>query len=156
MDKSLDFIRDNIEDNSSVVVAVSSGPDSMALLNLVLELRKEKKLKVIVSHIHHNLRKESDEEYEFTKEYAHNNKCEFEFIKFDNYETNSIENEARERRYRFFEEVLKKYNSKYLLTAHHGDDLIETILMRLTRGSSLGGYSGFKKISKRDGYVIES
>ena len=154
MNKSIDFINKNIEDGSTVVVAVSSGPDSMALLNLLLDVRKDKKLKVVVAHIHQNLREESDEEFEFTKKYASDKKCEFEYTKFEEYETNSIENEARERRYEFFESVLKKYKSKYLLTAHHGDDLIETILMRLTRGSSLGGYSGFKKISKRDGYSI--
>ena len=154
MDKSIEFIEKNIDDNSTVVVAVSSGPDSMALLSLVLKLKNKKNLKVIVSHIHHNLREESDEEYEFTKKFALDNNCDFESTKFEEYETNSIENEARERRYKFFEEVLKKYNSKYLLTAHHGDDLIETILMRITRGSSLNGYSGFKKISKRDNYVI--
>lgn len=154
MKKSIDFINKNIEDLATVVVAVSSGPDSMALLNLLLEVRKEKKLKIVVAHIHHNLREESDEEFEFTKKYALDKKCEFEYTKFEEYETNSIENEARERRYEFFESVLKKYNSKYLLTAHHGDDLIETILMRLTRGSSLSGYAGFKKISKRNGYSI--
>ena len=154
MDKSVDFIKKNIENNSTVVVAVSSGPDSMALLSLLLKIRSEKNLKIVVGHIHHNLREESDEEFEFTKKYALDNNCEFESIKFEKYNTNSIENEARERRYQFFEEIINKYNSKYLLTAHHGDDLIETILMRLTRGSSLNGYSGFKKISKRNGYII--
>ena len=154
MNKSIEFIKNNIDDASTVVVAVSSGPDSMALLNLLLEVRKEKKLNIVVAHINHNLREESKEEYEFTNKYALDHKCEFEGIIFDEYETNSIENEARERRYKFFESVLKKYNSKYLLTAHHGDDLIETILMRLTRGSSLDGYSGFKKISQRDNYTI--
>ena len=154
MDKSIDFINKNIEDASTVVVAVSSGPDSMALLNLLLEVRNEKKLKIVIAHINHNLREESKEEFEFTMNYAKKNKCEFEGILFDNYKTNSIENEARERRYAFFEDILKKYDSKYLLTAHHGDDLIETILMRLTRGSSISGYSGFKKISKRNGYTI--
>ncbi len=154
MNKSIDFINKNIDDGSTVVVAVSSGPDSMALLNLLLSVRKDKKLNIVVAHIHHNLREESDEEFEFTKKYALDKKCEFEFTKFDEYETSSIENEARERRYIFFESVLKKYKSKYLLTAHHGDDLIETILMRLTRGSSLSGYSGFKKVSLRDGYSI--
>ena len=154
MNKSLEFIRNNIEDNSVVVVAVSSGPDSMALLNLVLELKKEKKLKIVIGHINHNLREESEEEYEFTRQYAIDHDCEFEWTKFNEYETSSIENEARERRYEFFESILKKHNSKYLLTAHHGDDLIETILMRLTRGSSLSGYAGFKKISVRNGYKI--
>ena len=154
MDKSILFIDKNIEDNSTIVVALSTGPDSMALLSLVLKLREKKNLRVVVAHIHHNLRSESDEEYEFAKKYAKENNCDFEFIKFESYKTTSIENEARERRYKFFEDVLKKYNSKYLLTAHHGDDLVETILMKLTRGSSLNGYSGFKKISKRNGYII--
>lgn len=154
MDKSILFIDKNIEDNSTVVVALSTGPDSMALLSLVLKLREKKNLRVVISHIHHNLRSESDEEYEFAKEYAKQNNCDFEYTKFESYETSSIENEARERRYKFFENVLKKYNAKYLLTAHHGDDLVETILMKLTRGSSLNGYSGFKKITKRNGYSI--
>lgn len=154
MDKSTNFINKYIDDASTVVVAVSSGPDSMALLNLLLEVRDKKKLNIVVAHINHNLREESNEEYEFTKEYALDHKCMFEGTMFDKYDTNSIENEAREKRYKFFEEILKKYNSKYLLTAHHGDDLVETILMRLTRGSSLEGYSGFKKISKRDNYYI--
>ena len=61
MNKSIDFIKNNIDDGSTVVVAVSSGPDSMTLLSLLLELRKEKKLRIVVAHINHNLRDESEE-----------------------------------------------------------------------------------------------
>ena len=49
--------------------------------------------------------------------------------------------------YNYFEQLVHEYNAKYLLTAHHGDDLMETILMRIARGSTLRGYSGFSKIS---------
>ena len=154
MNKSIDFINNNIEDASTVVVAVSSGPDSMALLNLLLEVRNKKKLKIVIAHINHNLRDESKEEFEFTMKYAKKKKCEFEGILFDNYKTNSIENEARERRYAFFEDILKKYDSKYLLTAHHGDDLIETILMRITRGSNIKGYAGFQISTDKKTYKI--
>ena len=154
MKESIDFISKNVDDNSSIVVAVSGGPDSMALLSLLINIREKKNLNIIVAHINHNLREESNEEYSFVKKYCEDNNCIFEGTKFDKYNTNSIENEAREKRYLFFEEILKKYNSKYLFTAHHGDDLIETILMRLTRGSSIDGYSGFKKISIRNGYSI--
>lgn len=154
MDKSIEFIRNNILDNSTVVVGVSSGPDSMCLLNLLLELKEEKNLNIVVAHINHNLREESEEEYEFTKKYSLDRNLIFEGIKFNEYDTNSIENEAREKRYDFYEKILDKYKSKYLLLAHHGDDLIETILMRLTRGSTLEGYSGFSKISQRNGYII--
>src|SRR5699024_2935456 len=61
---------------------------------------------------------------------------------------------ARLKRYNFFDELVHTYHAKYLMTAHHGDDLMETILMRLTRGSSLKGYAGFKKEYKKDNYKV--
>ena len=54
----------------------------------------------------------------------------------------------------FFDEIVKKYRAKYLFTAHHGDDLIETILMRIVRGSTLKGYSGFSSIVDKGTYKI--
>jgi tRNA(Ile)-lysidine synthase len=154
MDESIKFIRENIPNNATLVVGVSGGPDSMCLLNLLLELKEEKRLNIVVAHINHNLRDESNEEYEFVKKFSLDHNLLFEGIKLGEYDTNSIENEARTKRYNFYEEVLKKYKSKYLLLAHHGDDLVETILMRLTRGSTIDGYSGFNKISLRDKYSI--
>lgn len=66
-------------------------------------------------------------------------------MKIEKYGDDNFHNEARNIRYQFFDEVVKKYNAKYLFTAHHGDDLMETILMRIARGSTLRGYSGFKR-----------
>ena len=154
MDESIKFIRETIPSGSTLVVGVSGGPDSMCLLNLLLELKEEKRYNIVVAHINHGLRKESDEEYEYVKKFSSDHNLLFEGIKLGEFDTNSIENEAREKRYSFYEKVLKKHKSKYLLLAHHGDDLVETILMRLTRGSTLDGYSGFNKISKRDNYSI--
>ena len=154
MDESIKFIRESIPSGSTLVVGVSGGPDSMCLLNLLLELKEEKRLNIVVAHINHGLRKESDEEYEYVKKFSSDHNLLFEGIKLGEFDTNSIENEAREKRYNFYEDVLKKHKSKYLLLAHHGDDLVETILMRLTRGSTLDGYSGFNKISLREGYSI--
>ena len=57
-------------------------------------------------------------------------------------------------RYKFFEKVVRKNHAKYLFTAHHGDDLIETILMRITRGSNLKGYSGFDLVTEKVKYKI--
>ena len=154
MDESINFIRETIPKNSCLVVGVSGGPDSMCLLNLLLEIKEEMRYNIVVAHINHNLRDESDEEYEFVKKFSNDHNLLFEGIKLGDYDTNSIENEARTKRYNFYEEILKKYKSKYLLLAHHGDDLVETILMRLTRGSTIDGYSGFNKISLRDKYSI--
>ena len=75
-------------------------------------------------------------------------------MKIEKYQENNFENEARKKRYSFYEEILNKYNSKHLFLAHHGDDLIETILMKISRGSSLEGYAGIKEISKKNNYYI--
>ena len=154
MDKSIDFITNNIVKNSTIVVAVSGGPDSIVLLNILNNLKEKYNYKIVCAHVNHKLRQESEEEEIFVKNICINNNIIFEKIDFDTYITTNIESEAHDRRYTFFEEIIKKYNSNYLLTAHHGDDLVETILMKLTRGSSLDGYIGFNKISNRNNYKI--
>lgn len=144
----------NLKDNNSIIVGVSGGPDSMALLNLFLELRKEIDLNIVCAHVNHNVRKESIEEEKFLKDFCNINNIIFEVMKIDNYGDDNFQNEARSKRYEFFKSLVEKYNSKYLFTAHHADDLIETILMRISRGSSLKGYSGFQKELQIDNYKI--
>jgi len=141
--------------NNTVVAAISGGPDSMLLLYILLSLREIMNLKIVVAHVHHNLRKESDYEAVEVEKYCKENDLIFEIKKIEKYPNNKFSEEsARKIRYEFFDGVIKKYNSNILFTAHHGDDLIETILMRLTRGSSLKGYAGFKSISIDRGYKI--
>lgn len=153
MNKSIDFLMKNIEPKQNIVLAISGGPDSMVMFDLFLKLRDSLELSLVCAHVNHSLREESKEEYEFVKSFCEKNNVIFEGTTFENY-TSNIESEAHNRRYKFFEELIKKYNAKYLVTAHHGDDLVETILMKITRGSSLDGYVGFNKISDRDGYKI--
>lgn len=142
-----------INENDPLVVAVSFGPDSMFLLNLLKN--KYKNNKIICAHVNHNHRKESKKEEEDLKKYCLENNVIFELMKIEKYKNDKFtEEEAREKRYKFFDTLMKKYNSKYLFTAHHGDDLTETILMRISRGSNLNGYAGIKLISKRDNYNI--
>ncbi len=143
----------NIDEKSTLVVAVSYGPDSMFLLNLLRE--KYENNKIICAHVHHNHRKQSDKEAILLKDYCKKNKIVFEFMKIDKYENDTFtEEEARKKRYLFFDKVMHKYKSKYLFTAHHGDDLSETILMRIVRGSNLKGYAGITLKSERNGYQI--
>jgi len=137
--------------NEYVVAAISGGPDSMYLLDILLNF----KFKIVVAHVHHNLRKESDLEALKLEEYCKNNNLIFEMMKIDEYPGGKFSEEsARKIRYEFFDKIVKKYNSDILFTAHHGDDQIETILMRLTRGSSLKGYAGIERISRDRGYKI--
>jgi len=155
MKEAENFLKNLLKINDTIVLGVSGGPDSMCLLHLV-ELFKDKyNLNIICAHVHHNLRKESDAELEFVKNYCFKNNITFEYMKIDSYENNRFtESEARNQRYNFFGKLINKYNANYLMTAHHGDDLTETILMRIVRGSNLKGYLGISKITKYKRYSL--
>lgn len=131
-----------------VIVSCSGGPDSMALLSLVNSIKDEYNIKVVVAHVNHKVREESDEEALMVETYAEEFHDDFELLEIQKYhEKVNFHEDARKIRYNFLKELKDKYNADYLLTAHHGDDLTETILMRITRGSSLKGYIGFRHIS---------
>ncbi len=134
-----------------IVIGVSAGPDSMALLHLT---KKNTNKKIVCAHINHAVRIESDEEEAYLKDYCEANNIIFESIKITNWQESNFENEARKKRYAFYETILKKYNSHTLLLAHHGDDLMETVLMKIVRGSNLEGYAGIKLYSKQKDYTI--
>ena len=144
------FLNKYLSDNDIVICAVSGGVDSMSLLHMLQKYN----IKIICAHVNHNLREESLEEYSFVKNYCDKNNIIFEGITLDKIDENNIESKFREKRYSFFESLVNKYHAKFLLTAHHGDDLMETILMKIVRGSSIDGYSGFNKVSIREGYKI--
>ncbi len=146
----MNHVLDDYIFNNYVVIGVSAGPDSMCLLDLL----QKKTTKIVVCHINHNVRKESIEEEEYITKYCQDKNIILEKTTINNYQENNFENEARKKRYMFYEEILKKYNSKTLLLAHHGDDLIETILMKISRGSNLEGYAGIKEISNVKNYQI--
>ena len=146
----MNHVLDDYIFNNYVVIGVSAGPDSMCLLDLL----QKKTTKIVVCHINHNVRKESIEEEKYITKYCQDKNIILEKTTINNYQENNFENEARKKRYMFYEEILKKYNSKTLLLAHHGDDLIETILMKISRGSNLEGYAGIKEISNVKNYQI--
>ncbi|HIR48579.1 MAG TPA: tRNA lysidine(34) synthetase TilS [Candidatus Faecimonas gallistercoris] len=140
--------------NDIIVVGCSAGPDSMALVDMLLKLRDKYSLSLVVAHVNHNLREQSLQEENYLREYCKKNKIMFECMMITEYGDDNFHNEARNIRYDFFEKVVYKYHAMYLMTAHHGDDLIETILMRISRGSNLRGYSGFRKIVDMGDYKI--
>ena len=156
MEEVYNFIRNeiNLELGDSIVVGVSGGPDSMALLYILNEFKEKMDLRLICAHVNHNTRKENEIEEKYLREYCSKNNITFECIKKTNWGDDNFENEARSVRYNFFEELVEKYSAKYLMTAHHADDLIETILMRIVRGSTLKGYSGFSRIVEKYNYRI--
>lgn len=156
MDKIYGYLvkESGIRYRDTVCIGVSGGPDSMALLDMMINLKKELDLILVVCHINHNIREESKIEEEFLKEFCKEKGLHFEVMKITNYGDDNFHNEARTIRYNFFDKICKEYNARFLLTAHHGDDLIETILMRMVRGSTLKGYSGFSKVVRKEDYTI--
>ncbi len=154
MKQAINNINKYIKNNTTLVVAVSGGPDSMALLDILLSQKQKKNLNIVVAHVNHKLRIESDAEEVMVKKYCQKNNLTCEILTINSYKKGNIENQARTKRYNFFAEIVKKCKASYLLTAHHGDDLIETIMMRIVRGSGLRGYSGFGIITPQKGYTI--
>ncbi len=137
-----------------IVVGVSGGPDSMALLYILYMIRRQIPFSIVVAHVNHNIRKESEKEAIFLEKWCQEHDILFEKMKIEQYSDDNFHNEAREIRYHFFEGLIRKYHAGYLMTAHHGDDLMETILMRIVRGSTLKGYSGFQERVKMEEYEI--
>ncbi len=156
MEEVYNFIRNkiNLEPGDVVVVGTSGGPDSMALLYIMNEFKNIMDLKIVCAHVNHNKREESDQEQIDLEEFCKKNKIIFEWKKVEKWGDDNFENEARSVRYAFFEELVDSYGAKYLMTAHHADDLMETILMRIVRGSTLKGYSGFSRVVEKNGYKI--
>ena len=144
----------SLKDTDIIVLGCSGGPDSMALLYILNELSKKIHFSIVCCHVNHNVRIESFDEKEFLESWCKEHNILFESMVIEHYGDDNFHNEARTIRYRYFEEMVHKYNANYLMTAHHGDDLTETILMRLVRGSTLNGYAGFSSKVLQDGYCL--
>ncbi len=145
MKEVISFLNNLLNDDDTLIVATSTGPDSMCLLHI---LNNNFKNKIICAHVNHGVRSESIKEANFLKKYCLNNNIIFEYMEIKEYSNHKFsESEGRRKRYAFFNELLDKYHAKYIMTAHHANDLEETILMRLVRGSNLKGYLGISRIN---------
>jgi tRNA(Ile)-lysidine synthase len=130
-----------LTNGATVVVGVSGGPDSMALLDYLNSTGNRWALTVIVASVDHGLRGEqSAEDVSYVERYCRRNNVKFEgtFLDVLSHQQEkgvSVQQAARECRYRFFEKVMVSYSADFLALGHHGDDQVETMLMRQVRGS---------------------
>lgn len=128
--------------NSKVLIGVSGGPDSLALLHLLWRNADKWSIEIYAAHLDHMFRgEESYREALFVEDFCKKRDIPFEMrqVNVPHYmEQTGLGTEiaARECRYQFFEEMIVKHDIDYLALGHHGDDQVETILMRLTRGST--------------------
>ena len=129
-----------------LILAVSGGVDSVVLLDVCLRLKKKNKL--VVAHLNHSLRgKDSDQDQKFVKNLAKKYKLKFETKKVDvkkirRQEKGNLEEVARNERYKFLAKVAKKHKTSRIITAHHADDQVETVLLNNLRGAGPQGLSG--------------
>ncbi len=140
-----------IPEGSGVVVGVSGGPDSVALLTILAELSSPLGFRLVVAHVDHGLRVESPEDARFVQETADRPGVEVFVHSADvrtvaTAEGISVEEAGRRVRYGFFEHVLVETGARVIATAHHRDDVVETFLLRVFRGSSLTGLSGIPPV----------
>ncbi|MFH1406982.1 MAG: tRNA lysidine(34) synthetase TilS, partial [Candidatus Omnitrophota bacterium] len=146
--------------NERVVLGVSGGPDSVALLILFLELKKEYSLYLHIAHLNHALRgKESDDDEAFVKKLTEKFKLPITVKKLDIEKEaaklgRGIEETARIARYDFFSETAEKEKCQKIAVAHTQDDQAETVLMRLIRGSGLGGLYGIAPVRALDAKLV--
>ena len=140
-----------IENGDRIVIGVSGGPDSISLLHILNELKKELNFEIYVAHINHMIREEADEETKYVKDFCKklNIECFVKRIdvkKIANNLKRGTEETGRKIRYEFFSEVLEKTSSNKIATAHNNNDKVETILMNILRGSGTSGLKGIEAI----------
>lgn len=119
------------------IVAVSGGVDSVTLLHM-LHTRKGDDVAYVVAHFNHGIREDSSEDELFVKKLADDYGMEYE-TEAGKLGTNASEDEARKARYEFLRRVAERYNAERIITAHHKDDVIETMILNLIRGTSPRG-----------------
>ncbi|MEE1063436.1 MAG: tRNA lysidine(34) synthetase TilS [Paludibacteraceae bacterium] len=129
-----------------ILIGVSGGRDSIALLHVLYRLGYD----IVVAHCNFHLRgEESNRDSEFVTKHVQDMDVPFYSIDFDTelyarQNKISIEMAARELRYEWFDSLLKLTGCKYIAVAHHADDVVETFLINMTRGTGLHGLTGIK------------
>ena len=139
------FQNDLFQKGDRILLAISGGPDSLALLNIFLNLQKKYSLELAVAHVNYNLRgDDSQKDKELVRKLAQKNNLKI-FVKNVRVAKKNIsENYLRNLRYDFFEKIRSKNNFDFIAVAHNADDQVETFLMRIVRGSGLSGLSAMK------------
>ena len=143
-----------LEPKSLFIVAVSGGPDSMFMLDLL----QKQNYRLIAAHVNYQKREDSDKDEDLVRNYCQQKKIKFESIKLTKKDyqqnwQNNFQSLARNIRYNFFFDLAEKYQTKKIVIAHHLDDHLETYLLQKQKGN-LVNYWGINWTSKQKGYSI--
>ena len=149
-----------IENGDRLVLGVSGGPDSIAMLNILNDIKNDKNINIdfniVVAHINHMIREEADTDEEYVKNFCKEKNVEFytksiDVIKMANNNKIGTEEAGRLARYNFFDEILNKTKANKIAIAHNQNDRAETIIMNAIRGSGISGLKGIE--AKREKYI---
>jgi len=135
-----------------VVVAVSGGPDSVCLLHLLLQISQELNLQLFVAHLNHMLREEAIEEENFVRELAEKYSLPFYSERIEVAKKlrkgETLEEGARRIRYDFLRRAGERFSAEKIALGHNADDLVETVLLNLIRGTGIRGLRGIPPVRK--------
>ncbi|MBI5583600.1 MAG: tRNA lysidine(34) synthetase TilS [Deltaproteobacteria bacterium] len=141
---------------SRILVGVSGGPDSMALLSILSSFRQRRGLEIIVLYCHHGLRAAADQEEDFVRQWAQRWRCTFASARLPVRELHqagktSLQEAARKCRYQALETQRALHQARVVALAHTANDQAEEVLIGLIRGAGLGGLGGIPR--QRDPFV---
>ena len=149
-----------IENGEKVVLAVSGGPDSICMLDILNDIKNDETIdmnfEIVVAHVNHMIREEAEEDEKYVKKYCEEKQIEFysksiDVQKMANNNKIGLEEAGRKARYDFFDEILEKTNAQKIAIAHNKNDKVETVLMHILRGSGINGLKGIEP--KRGKYI---
>ena len=146
-----------IQKNDKILIGVSGGPDSVALLHILNSLSSKLKFSLYIAHLDHMLRKDAIKDVEFVKKLSRALKIPLAIGRVNVKilaKNTSIEEAARNARFEFFFRIARKIKANKIALAHNLDDQAETVLMRILRGTGLSGMSGILPKRKISGYEI--
>ena len=140
------------QEGELVLVAVSGGPDSMCLLDVLHRCRSEFGMSLLVVHLNHHMREQAPEDARMVRDYARSKGIETRVGHADVLELaketgKGVEEAGRDARYRFFRSLRKKTGASKIALGHNLNDQAETVLMRLLRGSGTRGLSGIPPVN---------
>lgn len=152
--KLMEILKKYLKKNDTIVAGISGGPDSIFMMQILEKFQKVTPIKIIAAHVNHLVRKESSDDEAFVKtiiKLSKNPKILLSVLKRDipllsKKTKTGIEETGRKVRYDFFKKLAKKYKAKFVITAHHADDNLETIIMNFARGAGAQGLAGMKEI----------
>lgn len=138
-----------------LLLALSGGPDSLALLHMLLHYRTSHPLDLAIAHVDHGWRPESGHEATILEKIAAEYNLPFHLKKLNpSTLKGNLESACRTERLRFFKELCDLYGYQAVLTGHHADDLSETVLKRLFEGARLTHLSGLQEVSDFEGLAL--